>query len=40
MRHVKDVVFGNLLDTSIGDGDLVGDLVNGSAVLAGVEEVQ
>ena len=40
VRHVKDVVFGNLLDTSIGDGDLVGDLVNGSAVLAGVEEVQ
>lgn len=36
---VKDVVSGNLLDTSIRDGDLVGDLVDGSAVLASLEEV-
>lgn len=40
VRHVQNVVFGDLLDTSIGNGDLVGDLVDGSAVLAGVEEVQ
>lgn len=40
VRYVKDVVLGDLLDTSVGNGDLVGDLVDGSAVLAGVEEVQ
>lgn len=36
---VKDVVSGNLLNTSIRDGDLVGDLVDGSAVFASLEEV-
>lgn len=36
---VKDVVSSNLLNTSIRDGDLVGDLVDGSAVLASLEEV-
>lgn len=37
--NVKDVVLGNLLDTSVRDGDLVGQLVDGSAVLASLEEV-
>lgn len=37
--NVKDVVSSNLLNTSIRDGDLVGDLVDGSAVLASLEEV-
>jgi hypothetical protein len=36
---VKDVVFGKLLNTSVGDGDLVGQLVDGSTVLDGAEEV-
>lgn len=37
--HVEHAVLDNLLDAGVGNGDLVGDLVNGSAVLAGLEEV-
>jgi hypothetical protein len=39
VRDMLDVVSGDLLDTSVRDGDLVGQLVDGSAVLAGSEEV-
>jgi hypothetical protein len=39
VRDVEDVVFGKLLDTSVGDGDLVGQLVDGSTVLDCAEKV-
>jgi hypothetical protein len=38
-RDVQHVVFGNLLDTSIRNGDLVGELVDAATVLAGLEKV-
>jgi hypothetical protein len=39
VRDVKDVVSSELLNTSVRDRDLVGQLVDGSAVFAGGEEV-
>ena len=38
-RHVQDVVSSDFLNTSVRDGDFVGELVDSSAVFAGGEEV-
>jgi hypothetical protein len=39
VRDVKNVVSSQLLNASVGNGDFVGQLVDGSAVFAGAEEV-
>jgi hypothetical protein len=39
VRDVEDVVSSKLLNTSVGNGDLVGQLVDRSTVLDGTEEI-
>ena len=38
-RHVQNIVSSDFLNTSVRDGDFVGELVDSSAVFAGGEEV-